>query len=103
MLENIPDRRKNNLPEAVNLSSENIADQSTNEVKFDVYGRILLVIRKEGEWTVLEAGVEGKRREAVDIFIPSEVEEEELDVYLSDIYHENATPEKPMAVRIDTY
>jgi len=60
-------------------------------MKFDVYGKQLIVERSDDEWIVFYPG-EGKRRLAHDIIIPSSLTEEEIEGYLEDLFHEAATP-----------
>jgi len=64
-------------------------------VKLNAFGRVLVVLRENGEWRVLEQGNEGKRRTARDIVIPAAVAEDEVVDYLSDLLHEYATERHP--------
>ena len=64
-------------------------------LKFDVYGREVLVARKEGGWQAYYSGAEGKRRLASDIVIPASLAEDELRQYLADLCHEWATSSHP--------
>ncbi|HKE43012.1 MAG TPA: hypothetical protein VKB41_00595 [Steroidobacteraceae bacterium] len=69
-------------------------------LKFDVFGRKVLVERSGDRWEVFYVGSEGKRRRAEDIFIPDMVLEDELERYLADLCHEWATPGNPNVVRV---
>ena len=69
-------------------------------LKFDVFGRKVLIERCAEGWEVFYLGNEGKRRLAEDIFIPSIILEGELERYLSDLCHEWATLRNPSVVRI---
>jgi len=69
-------------------------------LKFDVFGRRVLLERRAEGWEVFYLGSEGKRRRAEDIFIPSEILEEELERYLADLCHEGATPRNPSVTRV---
>ena len=70
-------------------------------MKIDLYGRDIEVIRRSasrGEyWQVCHLGGEGKKRPAPEIVIPETVDLEDVLDYLSDIYHEDASEERPSA------
>ncbi|WP_341315748.1 hypothetical protein WN982_08995 [Paraburkholderia sp. IMGN_8] len=61
------------------------------EYRFNVFGRIVSIVREHGRWTAFDVGAEGKRRLA-NFQIPDFVEEHKLAQYLGDLFHENATP-----------
>jgi hypothetical protein len=61
-------------------------------IRFDVFGRILVVERFGDRWQAFDAGSDGKRSHA-DVVIPHFVEEAELAQYLDDLFHESATPQ----------
>lgn len=71
-------------------------------MRFDVFGTILEVLRRDGAWRVFYVGQEGKKRLANDIVIPAGVEEEHLEQYLADIRHEYATGDKAEVQRLDS-
>ncbi|CAH0441559.1 DUF7661 family protein [Ralstonia pseudosolanacearum] len=58
---------------------------------FNVFGRMMTIVRAGDGWTCYWLGPEGKRRPA-EISIPPDVTQGELGQYLYDIYHEDATP-----------
>ncbi len=60
-------------------------------MRFDVFGRELIVERREDRWIVFYLG-EGKRRKARDIAIPPTIPEGEIEAYLADLLHELARP-----------
>jgi len=62
-----------------------------NEYRFNAFGRLLAVVRKNDRWLVFVLGAEGKRRPA-DLHIPSALAADELAQYLGDLLHEAATP-----------
>ncbi|WP_176041288.1 DUF7661 family protein [Burkholderia stabilis] len=62
-----------------------------DEYRFNAFGRLLAVVRKNGRWAVFDLGTEGKRRPA-NLQIPSALAADELAQYLGDLLHENATP-----------
>ena len=64
-------------------------------LKFDVFGRQVLVIGAGDEWKAFYSGTEGKRRPAENIVIPSNISEEQLPQYLADLCHEWATSSNP--------
>lgn len=69
-------------------------------LRFDVFGRLVLVARDENGWTAFYSGAEGKRRIASDIIIPASTGEEALQTYLADLCHEWATPSHPAVRRL---
>ncbi|AOR70274.1 hypothetical protein BBJ41_22165 [Burkholderia stabilis] len=62
-----------------------------DEYRFNAFGQLLAVVRKNGRWAVFDLGTEGKRRPA-NLQIPSALAADELAQYLGDLLHENATP-----------
>ncbi len=70
-------------------------------LKFDVYGRRVLVERSAGGWLAFYAGNEGKKRPATDIVIPDSLVETELAQYLADLFHESASRQHPEVKQID--
>ncbi|MBB3259441.1 hypothetical protein F4827_004316 [Paraburkholderia bannensis] len=69
------------------------------EYRFDVFGRRMAIARNEGAWVAYLIGEEGKRRRA-SFEIPDCVAADELAQYLDDIFHEDASPERPTVVSI---
>ncbi|WP_105103039.1 DUF7661 family protein [Microbulbifer pacificus] len=65
--------------------------------KYSIFGREVLVEKNPSGWTTFYQGSEGKRRNA-GIYIPSEITEDELAQYLSDLCHEWATEKHPLVV-----
>ena len=47
-------------------------------LKFDVFGRDVLIVEKDGGWEAFYLGNEGKRRIAKDITVPSGITETDL-------------------------
>ena len=68
-------------------------------VKLDVFGRRMVVERAGGSWQAYVLGSDGKRS-PVDIAVPATVTEAELAQYFDDLYHEAATPQHPVVVRL---
>jgi hypothetical protein len=60
-------------------------------LRFNVFGRILLIARDAGQWQAWSVGGDGKRAPA-GFVIPDFIEEAELEQYLFDLFHESATP-----------
>ena len=59
-------------------------------MRFNIYGRFQVEIRREHEcWTVYRLD-QGKRAKMNNVVIPSEMEEDEIATYLDDIFHELA-------------
>jgi len=70
-------------------------------LRFDVFGRNVLILAKDGGWQAFYAGNEGKRRAAKDIIIPSSITESEMTRYLDDLCHEWATDRNNRVRRVD--
>jgi hypothetical protein len=59
-------------------------------MKFDIYGRFQVDVRREDDaWAVYRAEL-GKRTLCADVVIPPDVPAQELATYLDDIFHEYA-------------
>ena len=71
----------------------------TDSVKLDVFGKHMLVERREGAWRTYQLGSDGKRS-LVDVVVPESLTEDELAQYFDDLYHEGATPLRPAVVRL---
>jgi hypothetical protein len=70
-------------------------------LRFDYFGTALGIERCDGRWLAYRLGDDGKRRPASDIVIPAWVGEDDLADFLSDLGHESATPQRPLARRLD--
>lgn len=59
-------------------------------MKFNIYGRFHVDVRREGDaWAVYRAEL-GKRTLCEDVVIPPDVTADELAIWLDDIFHEYA-------------
>jgi hypothetical protein len=59
-------------------------------MKFNIYGRFQLEVRRENEaWIVYRAEL-GKRTRLHDVIIPPELAAQEIAIYLDDVFHEYA-------------
>ncbi len=57
---------------------------------FNIYGRFQLEVRRENEsWVVFRVEM-GKRARLNDVVIPSDMEADDIAIYLDDIFHEFA-------------
>ncbi len=70
-------------------------------MKFNVFGRQVVLSRNEAAWTVWYLGPEGKRRPAPDLVVPASVTDSDMAVYLGDICHEWAREQHPGVRRLD--
>ena len=70
-------------------------------LKFDVFGRDVLIIGSSSGWKAFYVGTEGKRRPATDIVIPSGIKEAKLTEYLDDLCHEWANDRNNSVNRVD--
>jgi hypothetical protein len=59
-------------------------------MKFNIYGRFQLEVRRENDaWIVYRAEL-GKRTRLHDVIIPPELAAQEIAIYLDDVFHEYA-------------
>ena len=60
-------------------------------MKFNIYGRFQVEVRREREaWIVYRAEL-GKRTKLHDIVVPPDLAAAEIATYLDDVYHEYAS------------
>lgn len=69
-----------------------------SKLRFDVYGRELVVESTAQGWNALLVGGDGKSRPA-DFPIPAELSADEILGYLDDLFHESATADNPKVRR----
>ncbi|GLQ52536.1 hypothetical protein ACFFJT_10845 [Dyella flava] len=62
-------------------------------MRFNVYGRFLLDIKREGGAWVIYRIADGKRVLSNDFVIPSDLEEAEIPQFLDDVFHELSGPD----------
>lgn len=63
--------------------------------KFDVFGQLMSVIRKDEQWHLFRESETGVRAKVYDVIIPDDLTPSELAGYLDDIYHEYSTETRP--------
>jgi hypothetical protein len=59
-------------------------------MKFNIYGRFQLDVRRENDSWIVYRSELGKRAQLNDVVIPSNLVPQELATYLDDIFHEFA-------------
>lgn len=64
-------------------------------IKFDVFGKLMSVQRKDNEWLLFNISASGLRSRNYDVVIPPELKRDELAVYLDDIFHEQSSDNHP--------
>jgi len=64
-------------------------------MKFDVFGRQMIVERQGGKWQLFRCGAEGKRAPVHEVVIPDSLAEHEIRQYLDAMFHEYATERHP--------
>lgn len=69
-------------------------------LRFNVFGRIVVIERQGGSWRAYAIGNDGKRSPA-GFVVPDFVTEDELEQYLFDLFHELATPGNGDVRRVD--
>jgi len=60
-------------------------------LRFNVFGRIHVLQRQAGQWQAWTVGADGKRSPA-GFVVPDFIADHELEQYLFDLFHEDATP-----------
>jgi hypothetical protein len=70
-------------------------------IKFDVFGKQMSVIKKEHEWQLFNESDTGIRSRVYDVIIPSDINENELEKYLDDIYHEYSSEKHSKVKRLN--
>ena len=70
-----------------------------NELRFNVFGRLIAIQGKPGSWQAFYPGNDGTRRPA-DFVVPADITEDGLDEYLADLFHEDATPRRSTVERL---
>jgi hypothetical protein len=69
-------------------------------LRFNLFGRRVLVTESGKAWSVFYLGEEGKRRPAKDIVVPQDIPYSGIEQYLADLCHEWATDKHPDVVRL---
>ena len=69
-------------------------------LRYNLFGRKILVKKTNTRWSVFYLGDEGKSRPATDIVIPADILESDIENYLSDLFHEWATKQHPVVSKI---
>jgi len=70
-------------------------------LRFDVFGRRVLVTASNNGWTTFYTSDDGKRRAATDIVLPPDLPASEIAQYLDDLCHEWATERHPHVKQLD--
>lgn len=69
-------------------------------IKFRVFGCLVLVEKSADVWRTYYPGTDGKNRPA-DFVIPDFIADSELQQYLGDLFHENATLKNSEVIRLN--
>ena len=70
-----------------------------NELRFNVFGKIVAIVGTPGSWQAFYPGTNGTRSPA-DFVIPADITEDGLAEYLADLFHEHATPQRSTVLRL---
>ncbi len=70
-------------------------------LRFDVFGRRVLIAASNNGWVTFNLGDDGKRRSAPDIVAPPDIPESEIAQYLDDMCHEWVTKHHPSVTQLD--
>ena len=68
--------------------------------KFNVFGKIMSVIRQDEQWLLFLESETSIRKRVFDVVIPPELHPSEIKTYLDDMYHEYATETHPSVSEI---
>lgn len=68
--------------------------------KFNVFGKEMIILRKNNEWLLFNESLTGIRTRVYDVIIPADLSSQELTRYLDDIYHEYSTQQHPHVIPI---
>jgi len=61
-------------------------------MKFNIYGRFQVEVRRENDVWAVYRSESGKRRRLNDVVVPPDLVADELAIYLDDVFHEFARP-----------
>ena len=70
-------------------------------LRFDVFGRRVLIAESNNGWVAFYLGDDGKRRSAPDIVVPADIPALEIAQYLDDLCHEWATERHPSVKQLE--
>jgi len=70
------------------------------QFKLDVFGRLVLAKQTDDGWKMYYVGGEGKRRPALEIVVPDDISEANLEKYLADLCHEWSSARNPDVKRL---
>ena len=76
------------------------SDMAPQQIKLDVFGRLMLAEHTAAGWQLFDLSSDGKRSLASDIVIPDSMSESDLEQFLGDIFHESATTKRPGVRRL---
>lgn len=67
-----------------------------DSLRLDVFGKIMVARCDDHGWQLSIPGYEGKSRPVPNLVVPSDVVTvEDLIGFLSDVYHESSSPDRP--------
>jgi len=70
-------------------------------IKFNVFGKLMSVLRKEQQWQLFSESDTGLRSRVYDVMIPNDIELSDMATYLDDIYHEYSSDKHPHVIKLD--
>ncbi|WP_299810211.1 hypothetical protein [uncultured Shewanella sp.] len=70
------------------------------KIRFDVFGKLMSVERKGDEWLLFNVSSSGMRARIYEVVIPPELKQDELAVYLDDIFHEQSSDNHPSVITL---
>ncbi|QBY04946.1 hypothetical protein E2K93_11375 [Thalassotalea sp. HSM 43] len=66
-----------------------------NSIRFLVFGNAMQVKRVAQQWQLFDDPQTGIGRRIYDVYIPDDLNQEQLTRFLADMFHESATVEHP--------
>ena len=76
-------------------------ESEIQRLTFDVFGRIMTVVRSGGLWLLFSVSEHGMLSWITDVAIPAEITESEVLSFLDDSFHESVTIDNPVIRKLD--
>lgn len=64
-------------------------------IKFDVFGKRMSVLRQDEQWLLFADSGMGMRTRVYNVVIPPNMKQDELVIYLDEIFHEHSSENHP--------
>lgn len=74
--------------------------QKPKRLRFDVFGKLIVAEQRNGQWRLFKDSRDGKLVPLRDVTIERDLTEDELLIYLDDLFHEMATSENSQVKQV---